>query len=706
MITRHDVQLVPLVNAIDGPVETGFAIRRFVEENANNESELLPLPEAVGNLDYFEQKMIQRNETARSREQSSDLSRASCRGVPRSIDPGDGSQNECLIKVYQELAENKRLLKQIQETIKSNRTNDEGHISGLLPHTHTLADESNSESETGCDGALTRYRSEIFSDCVSRFSEDEFYLAYEQWSALDHPSPAGYMELSSSFYPEQYTVDGLFNDPLFVISQVRSKTTSWTQEYFVLYAETPRRWRRLTVSATFEGLLDQASIFGADKLDDSEQSRMVLPKLVWEHVNGQLSHIGRTTSVTNISLTFRQNENGPVFNDHTRTRISEDRLEVSSGEDQILHDIEDLECEQFLESEVITQSRKSSFCFIVQVESRICIERKAPFVNSGTRGGNGFKNFFMDLTFLKSLRGCRGVAQFMGVVLDDARTHLKSYLYECPAFGDILTLLIAARSRSELIPWEIRECWARQIVETVAEIHRDKGALVGGLWWLAEIGIRANGTVMFTALRCSQRFFDGRPRMMAPELRGIPPSETWKMATFRTEIFQLGMLLWLLAEHRDNPTGCFCSKFACTSRPRYACTAEHADAIELPSCSAGIPPYFDEIIKQCRWPDPKDRKTASQLAKMFPPATDGDDILALDKIEIIKRYARPNIYLIYCEECGTRDMNVSYHCNQCEQGDFDLCEVCFGQGIVCLDPSHRLMKRIQTEQGTFKVVSE
>lgn len=108
---------------------------------------------------------------------------------------------------------------------------------------------------------------------------------------------------------------------------------------------------------------------------------------------------------------FRQDESGSLSHDQTRSSIREDCMEVrSSGEDQILRDIKDLGCKQFLESEIITQSRKSSSSFIVRVESRTCIERKAPFVNSGMRGANGFQNFFRDLKFLKSLGGCSGVA--------------------------------------------------------------------------------------------------------------------------------------------------------------------------------------------------------------------------------------------------------------------------------------------------------
>lgn len=366
-----------------------------------------------------------------------------------------------------------------------------------LAESHTLKD-GDPTSEHGSAGALTSFQSERFSDCDSRSSEDDFYSLHDERSRPCTPSPAGYLELSSSFCPERFTVDGLFRDPLFVLSEKRSATCSWTYEYCILYAETPRRWRRLTISANFEELPDQASIFGLDTSHEHELQSTALPTIVGDHVKRQLSYVDRFTSVTHLSLYLGRNESGLVFNDPARTKISEDCLEVcSSGEDQMLYDIEDLGCKQFLESEIITQSRKSCFCFIVRVESRTYIERKASFVNSGIRGENGFQCFFDELKLLKSLRGCRGVAEFIGVVLDDTRTHLRSYLYEYPAFISILALFVNAQSRSEIIPWNIRKGWARQMVETVAEIHC-RESLVGSLYWLSEIDIRANGTLAFT----------------------------------------------------------------------------------------------------------------------------------------------------------------------------------------------------------------
>lgn len=94
------------------------------------------------------------------------------------------------------------------------------------------------------------------------------------------------------------------------------------------------------------------------------------------------------------------------------------------------------------------------------------------------------------------------------MVLDDTRTQLRSYIYEYPALGTVLSLFLGAQSKREIIPWRIRESWARQLVEAVADIHGGKGSLVGGLCWSDEIGVSANGTIVPTALRALQRYFN------------------------------------------------------------------------------------------------------------------------------------------------------------------------------------------------------
>ena len=712
LITTSDIMGGSLNNkVIKIPGDQKFTIRRFVQEDTGTEIDPFTMLRTATEISDSGREMAYHAETARSKAQTLKLDKRSCRETQNPIYPECISLSHCPTRVHTGLAENQLLLGHIQEAIQGKETHGKGKIMDTHSQVYSSKDDVYAPTEHSSAGALICSRSEPCPDDVSESTECEFYSFDDNCSEHYCPSPAGFLESSSSFYPESYTIDSLFKDPLFVISEKRSDIHLWTKQYFILYAKTPRQWRKLTVSATFEGLSDRVSIFGADISHDSEQQDITLPHVIWDYTIRHLSQVSRFMLVTNLSLFFKQDESGSLSHDQMRSSIREDCMEVrSSGEDQTLRDIEDLGCKQFLESEIITQSRKSSSCFIVRVESRTCIERKAPFVNSGMRGANGFQNFFRDLKFLKSLGGCSGVAQFVGVVLDDTRTQLRSYIYEYPALGTVLSLFLGAQSKREIIPWRIRESWARQLVEAVADIHGGKGSLVGGLCWLDEIGVRANGTIVLTALRASQRYFNRGRGMMAPELRGIPGTNTQtlkKMANFRTETFALGHLLWRIAEHKTNTASCFCSRSACIRRPCYMCAADHADPIELPPCNAEVPLYFNAIIKQCRSQHPKDRKTARQLREMFPKTADHEPFPTYN-VDVLKRFARSPTMSVYCDECGSPDMSVHYHCNQCYKSNFDLCVVCFGQGISCWNPQHRLMKRIITDETNFKikVVSE
>lgn len=709
---RDNSTATGLINEMNVPIDTDFASHRLMETNNYMESISSASSNTVIGLIPSKGKMKQINETTRSREELWNFDQPPCQKTSHTTYSEGSSVGQCLDLVYKELAEHRMLLTQIQETVKIRDNNQNREITNTLAKLHTPEDDSLT-SERGTAGALTVFQFEGLSDCESQTTENDFYSACDELPRPCSPSPAGYLELWSSFCPEQFTVDGLFGDPFFVLSAKRSTTCSWTREYCILYAETPRQWRRLTVSANFEGLTDQVFLFDVDTSHENDHHSVALPPVVEDYVNRQLSCIDQFSSVTCLALYFERNESGLVSSDPARTKISENYIEAcSSGENQMLCDIEDLGCKQFLESEIITQSRRSASCFIVRVESQTCIERKAPFVSSGIRGENGIQCFFDELKLLKSLRGCNGVAGFIGVVLDDARKHLMSYLYEYPALGNLTTLFEGAKSRSEIIPWDIREGWARQIVTTVAEIHSGRGSLVGSLFWDSDIGVRVDGTIAFTNIRSSQKHFGHRRGGMAPELRGLSSTDVStlvKKVNFRTEVFQLGLLLWMLAEHKTNTDGCFCPRSACTIRPQYTCTLDHADPVELPSCNAAIPPYFNDLIKQSRLSDPKKRKTARQLQQMFPPSFKGNDdniIVSTSGIDLLKRYARADTFAVHCDECGSRDMSISYHCNQCSEGEFDLCRQCFSQGIPCLDPQHRLMKRMQTDQRTFKDIPQ
>lgn len=668
------------------PADSSSAVNQFDDKFINMESQSQVSPHAA--ISFTEPEEELKMTTVEQKKGFSDANSSSDQDTQYTVVLENQSLHQCLSHIYKELAENRTLIQNLRVAIGSRESWDKNQI---------LASHENFSIARNRIGFDLEYGPTKNLEC----SASDLFLNY-----ISNSSPDGYFERSSSFFPERYTMKGLFSDPIYVIGIIQSEEIFKTQKYFLLYAETPRRWRRITVLATFDIIQDQSAILGARALANLEVQIKLLPQLISNELKTLLPRLELFKSVTSLSLSFTEDENGQIVNDSTTTKICEDVLEVEmSCEDRILNDLKHLNCVQFLERDILVESRISSSRFKVRVESRTCIERKVPFVNSGTQGENEFHAYIQDLKQLKSMRGCNGVAEFIGVVLDDTRSHLRSYLCEYPVIGNLFTIFMCAGSKSEIIPWHIRESWAQQIIKAVSEVH-SKGFLVGCLMWLHEIGIRADGRIILTGLRTSQRHFANYNGHMAPELRDASLTDTNalnKMVNFSTEIFQLGFILWKLAEHKSNVfSGYFCLKSGCTYCPRYMCTADHANPIALPTCASDIPSYYNSLIAQCRLSDPKLRPTAYELAEKFSRRNENDEPSPAGLDDLLQKYACPQTFYIWCVECGVLMTNIYYHCDICYQANFDLCEICAAQGVHCLDQQHRLIKRIVTNDGIIR----
>lgn len=57
---------------------------------------------------------------------------------------------------------------------------------------------------------------------------------------------------------------------------------------------------------------------------------------------------------------------------------------------------------------------------------------------------------------------------------------------------------------------------------------------------------------------------------------------------------------------------------------------------------------------------------------------------------------------VFCEVClsSILDLDTHYHCRTCDDGDFDICHEYIVSGYLCLDHSHKLVKRM-VKDGTF-----
>ena len=202
---------------------------------------------------------------------------------------------------------------------------------------------------------------------------------------------------------------------------------------------------------------------------------------------------------------------------------------------------------------------------------------------------------------------------------------------------------------------------------------------------------------MLTALKTSRRQIPNRRGYLPPELRpkskGNNDSAGAKFS-FKTEIFQLGYILWLLAEHKSNICGYLCKRSACATVPCYSCTAEHTKPICLPTCSGGIPAHFNEIIKSYRSADPRQRASADKLLAQLH-AEDFDSIApGIEDVATKFSLVGAVRFSVYYNECSALAIKEHYHCNVFNLSNFDIRATCINQGIHCFIPEHHLTKRV------------
>ncbi|KAL8899208.1 MAG: hypothetical protein Q9207_006311 [Kuettlingeria erythrocarpa] len=575
---------------------------------------------------------------------------------------------------------------------------------------------------------------DVFYDCASRLADGECDTTLEMIEKAFVGSPKPRFETSTDFYPEQYTLDDRFHDRLSVHAMIQSQEDEKARKLFITYAQARRGWRRVVVSAAFRtGPTHpdyQCALHCGRKVAPE-----VLPNSLIIILNDLLRRLELLASITHVSLPLMiEEESGEPAVDVDGVRAVEDHHEVALCNDsQILQDIEDMNCAVFLESEIVVKSRVSVSEFEVFVESQICSERKAPFPSATATGRNSFQEFCDDIRMLARLRGCQGAIQLVGVVLDDSRKYLRSYLCES-VNPNLEQILGSAASLSLQVPWNIRETWARQLITAIGEVH-GKGAVLGNIC-LGYTNIRADGSLVLASYTRSY-IATVQPGHVAPELRTsgkMPLSSTeggaltsrvvgtegtnGRISTttaaepfatqtcvdeadkglpqspnFRTDIFTLGLLLFHLAEHKVSLTGYWCVKDGCTNRPRYACKAAHKDPIELPDCQEAVPAYFQEMIRKCRSRDPKDRPSARQLLAMFPDEV-RNGIAPPDLTKVTTMFPPLAVgHSTYCDECGSPTTDDYYHCNICNNDNFDFCPSCVAQGVGCYVPEHKLIRK-------------
>ena len=457
-----------------------------------------------------------------------------------------------------------------------------------------------------------------FLDCASQFSEGiseavRFYTPCA--SLLDCP-----IATSTACYPEEYVIEELLYERLACFSMIELSRTSAARvdKYFLLFAQDGRHWRRVTISATTITLPRQWDVC----FSFTEVRHYVFPCLVQSQLETMLQETQLYDSVTNISIELQLSKTGDVTFDQERSTIIEDveaAAAAATETSKYMKEIEQRGIHQYEESRVVVLSRIRTALYLVLVENQPCIQRNSPFSGATTSDRKLVDEFITDMKLLQLAQGCPGVAEFVGVVVNDNHTQLCSYLVRYPEAGLLGELLEASTPNDLPISWERRERWIRQIITAVAEIH-GRGVVVGCLD-KESMWVNLDDQIEIVLFKSTGSYRSNAYGQLPPEIRRFTAPgalATGQIPTVQSDLFQLGFLVWMLAENDFNRVCIFCRKSGCQNFPHYRCMADHANPVDLPICGPEVPAYVNEIIGHCRQVQPSRRKSARALLALLP----------------------------------------------------------------------------------------
>ena len=350
------------------------------------------------------------------------------------------------------------------------------------------------------------------------------------------------------------------------------------EKFFVTYAQTPNKWRRLTVSLDYRNS-------PPDSLEE-DLGTLVTQRdksfRIYEAIRESLPEIQYYNTVTNLKLETE------AADGQLHVHVREDANEIINYPPIELFD--HVRTERYCETDIEFISHLSGFVYKVNAGGRTLIKKEIP-------GPDTVDEFLYEVNALDALIGSRNVVQLEGLVTDESGYCVKGLLISYASRGALVDMLYDYRSCPDeptQLPWHRREKWALQIVRGLADIH--EAGFVQGDFTLSNIVIDEDDTAQIIDVNRRGCPVGWEP----PELgRLIDSGQRIGMCIgVKTDLFQLGMVLWALAEEVDEPER--------VERP-------------LPPIVETVPAYFRRIVETCLSRAPQGRQSAKRLVHRFPP---------------------------------------------------------------------------------------
>lgn len=343
------------------------------------------------------------------------------------------------------------------------------------------------------------------------------------------------------------------------------------EKFFLTYAEHPHRWRRVTVSCDYRDAPPESLERDLQSLSFQRDKSA----RIYEAIRSSLPDIQFYDTVTNLKLETRD--------DRLHVHVTEDLNEIIPYPS--VHAVQHLDCKKYTEDELNFESHMSGFVYKVRVNGRTWIKKEIP-------GPDSVDEFLYEINALNELKGSKNVIQFQGLVLDATRSIVKGLLIGFAEQGALVDILYDNKGH---LAWSRRERWAKQIVQGLSEIH--EAGFVQGDFTLSNIVIDEYDEAQIIDINRRGCPVGWEP----PEIsKLIESSQRISMHIgVKSDLFQLGMVLWALAEEEDEPER--------KERP-----------LTLDPHQGDIPEHYQKLVNICLSHKPKDRLGAKYLLPIFP----------------------------------------------------------------------------------------
>ena len=346
------------------------------------------------------------------------------------------------------------------------------------------------------------------------------------------------------------------------------------EKFFLTYAEKPDRWRRVTVSCDYRN----APTESLEKDLQALQFQRDKSARIYESIRMSLPDIQFFDTVTNLKLETRD--------DRLHVHVTEDVNEIIPYPQ--IHAVQHLDRDRYIrykESDLNFEAHMSGFVYKVRVKDKIWIKKEIP-------GPDSVDEFLYEINALTELSDAKNVIRFQGLVVNEDETHVKGLLIEFAEKGALVDILFDDKGR---LPWLKRERWAKEIVQGLAEIH--EAGFVQGDFTLSNIVIDEKDEAKIIDINRRGCPVGWEP----PEISKLIESGQ-RISMYigvKSDLFQLGMVLWALATEEDEPE-------------------RRTEPLELQAERDNVPQYFCELTARCLSAQPRERLTATQLLDRFP----------------------------------------------------------------------------------------